>query len=667
MMTIEMRKRKYCSFRIFGSIMFLIMTRSTAKTNKKRRNNTNIFQQSNSPSMQYLPTGRIVGGTEASVGNYPWFAWTLMCSGSLISPQFVLTTADCVGGTHSSHSFAEGDQISVGTLCFDDDNCGQAQEYLVVDELFVHPGFEANAFLKKKNFGLVKLSEPSIISPVIVDDGSVTLTNKQTLWVAGLGGNHTSDGVTQLAAHVMHAEVSFMKTKKCKKYLEDEYDSSMMCAQNIEVSACYGDVGGPLYDPVSKVLLGLISRYDDCAYYPEEPGVYSRIADQWPWIQRTVCNNSGPGNKPSFCDGLPTHVPTLSPTATESCSSGELHVKIDLNIDNYYNETHFEIADFNSHETIFEARTNKDQSFPMCLPRNCYIYSIYDDYGDGFIPPSGYILTVNGETIASEDRFGKIDQTSFCGRCSILEMSIRISISTDESYYENSWYLINAETGHQIWSELEPSKRSQKVNSFCLPKEYCYTFQINDEDGDGVEDGGGYIIEVDGKEVDRGGDFRNMARATFCSPCEDGFIDVRLDLTTDKSVSETSWKIVDFESGDIIYSSSTIQETSSYFHHMCLDRASCYKFRSKGSNSDEIKLKVDGEEIEFNFDRPESVSFLFNCPENSGNQGEGGQSPNSILSSSHLNSVSRSNGKDHKSESISFVIHTTLVAYFLLT
>ena len=44
-------------------------------------------------------TGRIVGGTKASVGDYPWFARATDgnswggCGGSLVSPEYVLTAA----------------------------------------------------------------------------------------------------------------------------------------------------------------------------------------------------------------------------------------------------------------------------------------------------------------------------------------------------------------------------------------------------------------------------------------------------------------------------------------------------------------------------------------------------------------------------------------------
>ena len=88
----------------------------------------------------------------------------------------------------------------------------------------------------------------------------------------------------------------------------------MMCASNPGKDSCQGDSGGPLYDSSAQTLVGVVSWGNGCAI-PGYPGVYSRIANQWAWINATICTNHSPP-KPDFCGIIrnPTRKPTRNPT-----------------------------------------------------------------------------------------------------------------------------------------------------------------------------------------------------------------------------------------------------------------------------------------------------------------------------------------------------------------
>ena len=74
---------------------------------------------------------------------------------------------------------------------------------------------------------------------------------------------------------------------------------SMMCAANAGRGTCHGDSGGPLFDANMNVLVGITSWGIGCV--GSSPNVLSRIANQWVWVQTTICSDhSNP--KPDFCN-----------------------------------------------------------------------------------------------------------------------------------------------------------------------------------------------------------------------------------------------------------------------------------------------------------------------------------------------------------------------------
>ena len=62
---------------------------------------------------------------------------------------------------------------------------------------------------------------------------------------------------------------------------------SMMCAYDTGKTPCDRDWGGPLFDATEKVLVGIVGNYNGCD--GSVPVIFSRIANQWSWIQTTIC------------------------------------------------------------------------------------------------------------------------------------------------------------------------------------------------------------------------------------------------------------------------------------------------------------------------------------------------------------------------------------------
>ena len=116
--------------------------------------------------------GRIIGGVNAPENLYPWFARSttpnVICGGVLISPEYVLTAAHCLG---SRYTWLTLGGFEIGALCDPynrANNCGQKSEFIKVKSVKIHPNYRSKNF--ENDFALVKLNEKSTMTPANIDN-----------------------------------------------------------------------------------------------------------------------------------------------------------------------------------------------------------------------------------------------------------------------------------------------------------------------------------------------------------------------------------------------------------------------------------------------------------------------------------------------------------------
>ncbi|EDL40187.1 mCG16201 [Mus musculus] len=216
--------------------------------------------------------GRIVGGSTAPSGAWPWLVRLQLgglplCGGVLVAASWVLTAAHCFAGASNellwTVMLAEGPQ-------------GEQAEEVQVNRILPHPKGSR---------------EPPAGTPCAI---------------AGWGALF-EDGPESEA--VREARVPLLSADTCQKVLGPGLrPSTMLCAGYLAggIDSCQGDSGGPLTcsEPGPRpreVLFGVTSWGDGCGE-PGKPGVYTRVTVFKDWLQEQM--SAGPSTREPSCREL---------------------------------------------------------------------------------------------------------------------------------------------------------------------------------------------------------------------------------------------------------------------------------------------------------------------------------------------------------------------------
>jgi secreted trypsin-like serine protease len=244
-----------------------------------------------SPVSTDSSAARIIGGTKADIGKYPWMTALIysgenaydgqFCGGALIAPQWVVTAAHCI------------EDLSVGdleVLIGQNQLTGSDGERIVVDRILPFPGYDsANDF---GDIALLHLIEPSTQEPIGIvyrTDLSLFMPFEAATiigWgnISSFGYNYPDD---LIEAEVMMLPFWFGRFV----YGDDFIPPAMLVAGYPRggIDSCDGDSGGPLvvYNKNKNdwLLVGITSWGTGCAM-PRAPGVYTNVLIFSRWINR---------------------------------------------------------------------------------------------------------------------------------------------------------------------------------------------------------------------------------------------------------------------------------------------------------------------------------------------------------------------------------------------
>ncbi|ALC44033.1 CG1299, partial [Drosophila busckii] len=249
---------------------------------------------------------KIVGGTVAKPGSWPWIALIgyddassspFKCGGALITARHVITAAHCIRddltfvrlGEHDLGTDAEARHVDIPVVrreSHPDYNRRNGRGDIAI--LYLERNVE---FISGSIAPICMPSSPSLRAKSYVGSSP---------FVAGWGktqeGGQSATVLNELMIPVMDNSVCRTSYAKVMRYFsEDQFDKAVICAGVLSggKDTCQGDSGGPLMtveginNQQRFYLIGVVSYGVGCAR-PDVPGVYSSTQYFMDWILQKV-------------------------------------------------------------------------------------------------------------------------------------------------------------------------------------------------------------------------------------------------------------------------------------------------------------------------------------------------------------------------------------------
>ncbi|KFM01613.1 Kallikrein-14, partial [Aptenodytes forsteri] len=212
---------------------------------------------------------RIIGGRPCSINQRPFQValikrGQILCGGSLIDAQWVLTAAHCKQPTRDLRVLIGTDTLRDGT--------GEVRS---ISKLQVHPAYDPRK--NDNDFMLLRLNKPVQFSKNIKKIRLATKCPMDGMRCSVSGWGTTKSPGAKLPKNLQCAAVQAFGKDKCTRAYGNAITSNMFCAGVPQggIDSCQGDSGGPLV--CNGMLQGVVSWGMAVCGRRGQPGVYSNV------------------------------------------------------------------------------------------------------------------------------------------------------------------------------------------------------------------------------------------------------------------------------------------------------------------------------------------------------------------------------------------------------